>query len=864
MKLRAIRLENVRRFVDPVEIAGIGDGLNVLTARNERGKSTFFDALHAAFFKGRTSWDAEIRSLVPHPGGDPSVAVEIELPDGVYRIEKRWKRRGGEVRILSGDRLLKQADDAEAWIAETLKSPKDGGPAGLLWVRQGHWGLDGGQEQQRARRDLLTSIAGEVELMTGGRRMEAALAMCERELERYLTPTRRAKAGGRLNVREEEVEALLGKRSELERKSNELRVELERRKELRKDLAALEDPEEEELRANRVAEAEAAHAEASRHHEALERAVEAERARRVESERASERLATLERDLAERKEARTALEAAREEEAGNAARRDAAESRVAELRGVHESARSAAETAARVLERAVRSEAAASIGDRRKELNDQLERAEDLRREIEQAAADASAEIAADVIAELETLDEELRGLRRAREAQATAITMEYAAGREKGVLLDGAPLGDRERTPIPDGALLEMEGLGRLTIHPGLQADRESVEEAETSVSSALDEAGHESLDAARASAQRRLSVEQRHREAKATLTGIAPDGIESLREQLAGLPLPLEEEEDLPGVEDAKAAESIARKARDDASAELETARLELQGAAEKAAGGAVAVENAESRLARAEAALAAVEDPETERDSLKRDGADLRSAHEDAIRSRDEIAEKAPDLATVQAGLKRARDTVARASEERERIRVDLSGLNAAIEVHAGDAVEEELADVTVRLEATEGALAELKFEIAVLEKLESALQRARESARDRYVEPVLNELEPLLGLLWPEAELRLDPEKVLPTALERGGTSEAFDVLSGGTQEQIALLVRLAFARMLARGGSPAPIVLDDGIVFTDDDRIERMFDALTRQAEDLQIIVFSCRQRAFRALGGRGLEIVPAA
>ena len=138
MKIRAIRLENIRRFVEPVEIAGIGDGLNVLTTPNERGKSTFVDALHAAFFKDRKSWDREIRKLVPHSGGDPSVTVEIELPAGVYRIEKRWnKRRNGDARILSGDQLLQQADEAESWIAETLKSPKDGGPAGLLWVRQG-------------------------------------------------------------------------------------------------------------------------------------------------------------------------------------------------------------------------------------------------------------------------------------------------------------------------------------------------------------------------------------------------------------------------------------------------------------------------------------------------------------------------------------------------------------------------------------------------------------------------------------------------------------------------------------------------------------------------------------------------------
>ena len=65
------------------------------------------------------------------------------------------------------------------------------------------------------------------------------------------------------------------------------------------------------------------------------------------------------------------------------------------------------------------------------------------------------------------------------------------------------------------------------------------------------------------------------------------------------------------------------------------------------------------------------------------------------------------------------------MARANDEREQIRVDLSGLNAAIDVHAGDAVEEELADVTVRFEAAERGLEELEFEIAVLQKLESAV-------------------------------------------------------------------------------------------------------------------------------------------
>ena len=120
--------------------------------------------------------------------------------------------------------------------------------------------------------------------------------------------------------------------------------------------------------------------------------------------------------------------------------------------------------------------------------------------------------------------------------------------------------------------------------------------------------------------------------------------------------------------------------------------------------------------------------------------------------------------------------------------------------------------------------------------------------------------VKELKPLLNLLWPDAELTWAEDSLLPDGLIRDGQTEPLDILSGGTQEQIALLVRLAFARMLADAGRMAPVILDDALVFTDDDRIERMFDALHRQAGDLQIIVLTCRQRAFRDLGGRVLQI----
>ncbi|MCU0908377.1 MAG: hypothetical protein MUF73_13240 [Rhodobacteraceae bacterium] len=51
-----------------------------------------------------------------------------------------------------------------------------------------------------------------------------------------------------------------------------------------------------------------------------------------------------------------------------------------------------------------------------------------------------------------------------------------------------------------------------------------------------------------------------------------------------------------------------------------------------------------------------------------------------------------------------------------------------------------------------------------------------------------------------------------------------------------------------------------MILDDALVHSDDDRIEAMFTALHRTARDQQIIVLTCRSRAFAALGGARVTV----
>jgi uncharacterized protein YhaN len=49
-----------------------------------------------------------------------------------------------------------------------------------------------------------------------------------------------------------------------------------------------------------------------------------------------------------------------------------------------------------------------------------------------------------------------------------------------------------------------------------------------------------------------------------------------------------------------------------------------------------------------------------------------------------------------------------------------------------------------------------------------------------------------------------------------------------------------------------------VVLDDALAFSDDQRIERMFQILARAAQKFQILVLTCRERVFQDLPAQRL------
>jgi len=86
------------------------------------------------------------------------------------------------------------------------------------------------------------------------------------------------------------------------------------------------------------------------------------------------------------------------------------------------------------------------------------------------------------------------------------------------------------------------------------------------------------------------------------------------------------------------------------------------------------------------------------------------------------------------------------------------------------------------------------------------------------------------------------------------------SEACADLSRGTQEQLAILTRLAFADLLLEDGAPISLILDDPLVYSDDARLETMTEILQDAAQRMQVILLTCRTKAFRHVDGNRITL----
>jgi uncharacterized protein YhaN len=749
--------------------------------------------------------------------------------------------------------------EAEDWITGVIGENREG-PAGLLWVRQGAAEKAEKERLTQTRRDLLSSVAGEIEIMTGGRRMDRVLRRCTEDLAKITTPS--GKPSGAWKAIQDDVNELAQKHLDLKKLCDDLAQALASRRDAEEEIARLESPAERIRREKDLKEAQDQEKNAEAHAGKAEHAKTVLKTIGLEYDAAVKELHALEAVRQRLVDASTTEDYLRK--AVNDANENVSNLRHLENEAFEKlgAATRALKTLRSELELAHKHHASAQATIRVQELRDTLGKAEQLRSDIETHAARLAANKATPQwLKSVEQANTDLVRLTTTQLAQAAQIIVTYKT--DVRITLDGNPIPENKTVPLPRRAVIDLPGIGELQFEAGggeehRNLDKEVVK-ASDKLAQILSACGAKAVMDAHVLARLRQEEVDLEKLAEKSLALIAPRGIDDLQKLLAeaeGLIVSggddigtIKSPDELtPAISES---EENVDKQRNDFS------KLQhLHGdAKEKQVRLTTEYEAALRELKLTEQAAGLAQEREDRRLKAGAKVTQIQAKQKDAQNAYESVMADATDLVTVKANLSRAEEAVKAVAWRLKTLGENKSALSATIELQAANGIEERRDEVSGRLETARLRSQLLAAEVAALTHLRDIIEETRNAAKDTYFEPIKKELIPLLRILHSDAALSFDTTSMLPTRLQRGDAQEEMESLSGGTQEQIAILTRLAFANLLAKQGKSMPIILDDALVYSDDSRIIKMFTALHRAAMNQQIIVFSCRQLAFASLGG---------
>lgn len=851
MKIRAIRLREVGRFGEPVALEGLTGALDVLAGPNELGKSTILKAVNTALFLPHTSKKQEIEELRPYSGGAPLIELDLEVGAHTWRLRKQFlSSRSAELRDLTTGEISRGAD-AEVRLAALLGGS---GHFALLCVTQGS-ALASMAPIKTGGATVMAAIEGEIENIADGSASRFVAERVKGELAKLLTSHNPPRPTGALKQALDERDRLEKQRDEAAARLQRAQQRLDALEQLRHRLAELGDTEAARARAQALETSRRAYEEAR---EARDKAKSAEAAVltcQKQRDAAQLVLDTLERRLADLKQ--------REGAAAEVGPRLAA---CEELFA----ARTARTLEVRNARNALK-EAVAGF-ERERQLFAKRERLGELGLRIEAArAAQAECDVIRDALA-YNVADEKIVEAARREAASimklearlaaaAPRVSLAYASGAAGKIKVDGRILADGEVLQPTRPITLEIAGVGVLTIAPG-QSDDVAQDEADIAahrgrLAQLLQRAGATSLQDAEQLLVERRDAEARLFEATARFKASAPDGLERLQRAYAELSASIGEADVLSLPEDLDARASEAREALFDSEEQLSeaetderTARDELTTLRAQAAGYAAEIAKLSKELGSVEVRSALQEEKQAA-------VAEAKAALNAAVRDASAWKEKAPgepEFIELRRAAEAAEAASQKARNDLANLRQQEAGLLGELRTDRANDVAASLDELNDQLARVEERCRDLQEDADALQLLARELDASATRTRDRFAKPVVARMAPYLQLMLPQSQLVLG-EDLSPQLLERGTTREEFSRLSGGTQEQLGLIVRLALARLLADNASPAPLIIDDAVVNTDDERLMRLFQALRVAAQSHQVLMLSCRERDFDALGG---------
>ncbi|MFK7914491.1 MAG: AAA family ATPase [Pseudomonadales bacterium] len=153
----------------------------------------------------------------------------------------------------------------------------------------------------------------------------------------------------------------------------------------------------------------------------------------------------------------------------------------------------------------------------------------------------------------------------------------------------------------------------------------------------------------------------------------------------------------------------------------------------------------------------------------------------------------------------------------------------------------------------VQEAEAALTATQQRANAARKLWQVINQHRSAAREAYVAPLKDALERLGQIVFGGSfSVAINDDWSIESRTLHG-TTLAFDELSIGAKEQLAIMMRLAATQIVAKQGG-VPLVIDDALGFSDPGRLATMGAAIAAAGKTCQIILLSCAPGRFTHVG----------
>lgn len=869
MWLKSIAIENFQQYEKPFELKGLSSGINVIYGDNEAGKSTLLRALRAILFDRFNGMGAD--DFAGYKGGSPEVKIEFELNGNSYSLEKIFSKKKDGRAVLTNEKGVQwTGSEAEIQLAELLKfenverglaKSEQQGIYGVLWVEQGKaWQQVSIANNTKASQTIQNVLSHELTDMLSQGKGESLLKKFTDELNEFQTE----KGGKPRGKYKEKLDAKVAAEQELEDLHNELnnyQKKVDQLSNYQQELASLVEDKIEENDKEQLEQAQ-------KHLKHVAEVNQQSEQCKQDLKLAELKHQTAETTLSERNKLIDNLHKETENHDGLLSQigeleteakqlkknLDIAQKDLAAAKKIHEQSQLA-------IKKARNYQKLVGVQNHIKRIDEQLKKILALKTDITKKRNNLS-QILLDTatLKNFKMINEQVSSLQMKFDTIATRI--EYSIQDESVKINDQSVAGKGELFISNKSTI--FFGNSHIFITPGgeeLSTVQAKLEEAKVQLSSAFEQYNITSMAQAEDLVEKKNSLSNEIKSLKTQIDIIAPNGIESLEQELTENQSEETRLRNLLGEKEPGSIEEAEKHEELSSNEWIKCSDSERQ-AHDKFVTKDAVLNHAKQTLSITIASLSSINN---KLEAARKDHSDeeLKETAEGITEEKQQLKSKQVSFENIlkdldyegavseverrQGVLDSTRKRIAELKQQIRDLTIELQTSGHRGLAEEKERAEQELRDISKEVER-------LDMRVGSLNLLCQLIKDNIQSAKEMLVKPLTESMAPYLKILFPDSEPVIDEEFSLQYIL-RDGVREPFENLSIGTREQLAILLRLAYADLLAEKGASVPVVLDDALVNSDDLRREKMKQILHRASKKYQIILLTCHGADYRDSGG---------